>query len=143
MKVTILPPGEMSTDSEVRSRNLALAAVNRQAVFQGDCARCHAGPASEQMGEALYVTACAICHDAEHRAAMVPDFRAPPEVRTRDIWLKLIVHGKPGTLMPAFSREEGAPLTRSQIDSLVDYLATAFLQHPSATPLKASPENKR
>lgn len=110
-----------------RERNMQLATKNRQAVFQGDCARCHVAPTANQQGMGLYVTACAICHDAEHRASMVPDLRTLDRPKDRAYWHAMISIGKPGSLMPAFAKEHGGPLSPAQIDSLVEYLTTEFV----------------
>jgi mono/diheme cytochrome c family protein len=109
-----------------RDRNQQLAAKNRQAVFQGDCARCHVTPSVGQQGVGLYVTACTICHEAEHRATMVPDLHALKGPTDRQYWKTMISQGKAGTLMPAFAQDQGGPLTSAQIESLVDYLVGDF-----------------
>lgn len=116
-----LPSGNgMSPGS--RSRNIRLATSDRQAVFKGDCAACHSRFAQGQFGYVLYLGACAICHDAEHRASMVPDLRIVDESRDADYWRSHITNGIEGTLMPAFAKEKGGILTDSQIESLVKYL---------------------
>jgi len=117
-----------------RERNMQLAAKNRQAVFQGDCASCHATPTLGQEGVALYVTACSICHDAEHRGSMVPDLHAVKTPLDREFWRTQITHGRPNTLMPAFAQDQGGPLSPKQIDSLVDYLAGEFSGHQLPAP---------
>ena len=104
--------------AEERARNQALAKVDRQAVFRGDCARCHAEPARGKTGQELFSAACGVCHEAEHRAAMVPDLRALRRPVPREHWLLWAAHGKPDTLMPAFSTRSGGPLTDEQILSL-------------------------
>ncbi|MEN9576146.1 MAG: hypothetical protein RL514_4001 [Verrucomicrobiota bacterium] len=110
------------TTTADRVRNQTLAQTDRQAVFRGDCAKCHAEPAKGKTGKELFSAACAICHEAEHRASMVPDLRALKPPLTRDVWLYRITHGKPDTLMPGFAAQSGGPLTPSQITSLVDFL---------------------
>ncbi|MFM1941356.1 MAG: hypothetical protein RI897_338, partial [Verrucomicrobiota bacterium] len=45
-----------------RLRNMQIAATDRQAVFRGDCARCHATPAEGKMGRELFQAVCAVCH---------------------------------------------------------------------------------
>lgn len=109
---------------EERARNQRLAKSDRQAVFRGACAECHATPTRQKLGGELFAAACGICHEAEHRAKMVPDLRALKQPVRRDYWLETITHGKPGTLMPAFATAEGGPLTDAQIRSLADFLAT-------------------
>jgi mono/diheme cytochrome c family protein len=108
-----------------RQRNMQIAATDRQAVFRGDCARCHATPAQGKMGRELFQAVCAVCHLAEHRAEMVPDLRLLRPLPDAEGWRNWITHGKAGTLMPAFAKEEGGPLTKEQIDSIVDWLAPA------------------
>jgi cytochrome c553 len=109
---------------EERARNQRLAKSDRQAVFRGACAECHATPTRQKLGGELFAAACGICHEAEHRAKMVPDLRALKQPVRRDYWLETITHGKPGTLMPAFAAAEGGPLSDAQIRSLADFLAT-------------------
>lgn len=128
-RVTIPPPDPRD---EMRARNLLIAQADRQAVFRGDCAQCHVGPAKGKLGRELYVAACAICHADEHRASMVPDLRALTPVPAPEVWRALITHGKPGTLMPAFAQENEGPLTPAQIDSLVAYLSKEFAAENTA-----------
>lgn len=136
LKVTLPGRDAPATMEQMRARNQQMAAVDRQAVFKGECAQCHVQPSLGQMGAALYLTACAICHDAEHRGSMVPDLRALNHPTDREFWRLLATQGKPGTLMPAFAAEHGGPLSAPQIDSLVDYLTTEFTQKAPAARAK-------
>ncbi len=113
---------------EERARNQSLAKTDRQAVFRGECAKCHAEPAKGKLGKELFTTACGICHEAEHRASMVPDLKALKGPQNREYWLRWIAHGKADTLMPAFSQREGGPLTERQMESLVEFLAAGATQ---------------
>jgi cytochrome c553 len=109
-----------------RERNQMLALGDRQAIFRNDCASCHARPAEGKKGFALFQAACAICHEAEHRASMVPDLRVVGKVTPADYWRMWVTQGKPGSLMPGFAKAEGGPLDDEQIKSLVDYLANHY-----------------
>ena len=122
------PPGVMAD----RARNIQVATADRQAVFKNDCAKCHAEPAAGKNGEALYLAVCANCHDSEHRASMVPNLLALNHPTDREQWKTWVTHGKAGTLMPAFAKAEGGPLTDGQIASLVDYLAEHIPSRPAA-----------
>ncbi len=82
-----------------RAKNQGLAKADRQAVFKGECAKCHAEPTKGKIGRELYAVACGICHEAEHRASMVPDLKALNKPTSRDYWLQWIAHGKADTLM--------------------------------------------
>lgn len=114
---------EPATPAE-RARNQSLAKADRQAVFRGECAKCHAEPTKGKLGKELFTAACGICHEAEHRATQVPDLKALKQPTTRHYWLQWIIHGKPETLMPGFSASSGGPLTDAQIQSLADLLST-------------------
>jgi hypothetical protein len=67
---------------------------------------------------------------------MVPDLRASKKATGQDYWKAWITHGKPGTLMPGFSRAYGGPLTEQQIESLAAFMYEKFPraeQAPTAT----------
>jgi mono/diheme cytochrome c family protein len=106
-----------------RQKNQQLALADRQAVFKGDCAKCHVEPTVGKTGKELYAAACGICHDSEHRASMVPDLRALNHDTNPEFWKTMTEHGKPASLMPAFAVKEDGILTDAQIASLVDFLS--------------------
>ena len=113
-----------------RAQNLTIATADPQAIFKGTCANCHSKPAQGRHGEELYNAACAVCHDSESRASMVPLLTALPQPTNSDFWKDRITNGKPGTLMPPFAEEKGGPLTAEQIASLADYLAKTIPPEP-------------
>ncbi len=121
-----------------RNLNMALAKADRQAVFKGDCRSCHVDKGVGKMGAELFAADCGICHDSPHRAAMVPDLRAPKAPRDQDYWMSWITYGRPGSMMPAFGEKDGGPLTKQQVDSLVVYLFQNFPQG-IVTPAPAAP----
>ena len=122
------PTGAFNPD---RSRNLQIAGQDRQAVFKGECAACHAETTAGKSGRELYQAGCAICHDAQNRAAMVPDLRALQHPTNAEHWRQWIGSSKPGSLMPAFAKSAGGPLSEEQIRSLVDYLTQTVPSSPS------------
>src|SRR5882724_10210794 len=73
LAITILPLVIPTMTDAERERGIAAAKVDRQAVFKNDCATCHAKPVEGKNGKELYDSICAVCHEAEHRATMVPD----------------------------------------------------------------------
>jgi mono/diheme cytochrome c family protein len=131
VQITILPPPKVKLTEADLARQMAIAKVDRQAVFRNDCASCHEKPGEFKYGKELYDTDCGICHEAEHRASMVPDLHALKVATNEDFWRTWISHGKPGTFMPAFSTTEGGPLSDMQIASLAAYLNAAM---PSRVP---------
>jgi mono/diheme cytochrome c family protein len=136
VKVTIpeVQPGIMAN----RDKNREIATADRQAVFRNECAACHVASTVGKQGEALYAAGCAICHDSEHRASMVPDLHHLSHSTDRTYWKVWTTHGKEGSLMPAFARAEGGPLTDDQINSLADYLAEHIPSLPAAGPVTPS-----
>lgn len=119
-----------------RSRNLQIAAADRQAVFRNDCAKCHVDLTVGKTGKDLYVAACGICHDSEHKASMVPALAGRAGNFDEAYWNQWVRNGKVGSLMPAFEQKQGGPLSEEQIKSLTAYLANEFVLTPAITPIK-------
>lgn len=117
----------------LRDINRTTARRSRQSVFIGKCGDCHATPAAGKLGEPLYQVACGICHEAEHRAQMVPDLKNLPHPTDRAFWQHWITHGKADSLMPAFAKDQGGPLDNEQIQSLADFLTTRFPSKPAGS----------
>jgi len=142
VKATIQQPNPNLMTAADRERNQLLAKADRQAIFKGDCARCHVEPVVGKFGKDLYTTACGICHEAEHRATMVPDLRQLPNDTDANYWRMIVSMGKPNTLMPAFAQAQGGPLSKPQINSLVDYLvATMPAQGTNSRAHASKPKN--
>lgn len=127
VKINVTPPGtavlQAMSGPMDRTKNQELAKADRTAIFRGDCASCHVEKGRGKLGKELYDASCGICHDAEHRAEMVPDLRNLKHDTNADYWRTWISLGKAGTLMPGFAHSEGGPLTPMEINSLVQYLA--------------------
>ncbi len=111
-----------------RLKNMQLALADRQIVFKNnECAKCHAEPAKGMAdGRILYAGVCAICHNSHLRAAMVPDLRTLQHPTDADYWRQWIMHGRAGSMMPAFAESEGGPLNDQQVGALVDFMIKAF-----------------
>jgi mono/diheme cytochrome c family protein len=111
-----------------RLKNMQLAMADRQVVFKNqECAKCHAEPAKNKTdGRLLYAGVCATCHNSHHRAAQVPDLRLLKHPTDADYWRQWIMHGRPGSMMPAFAEAEGGPLNDQQVSALVDFMVKAF-----------------
>lgn len=132
VRTTILPMATTTAMAPgLREQNQLLALADRQAVFKGDCASCHVKPAENKQGKELYVAACGVCHEAEHRASMVPDLHLAKQERNEEYWRNWISNGKQGSLMPAFALPAGGILKDEQITSLVDYLVKNMPAKPT------------
>jgi mono/diheme cytochrome c family protein len=130
------PPPRPMTETE-RAQGVALAKVDRQAVFRGDCASCHAKNLPGKYGQQLFAAACGICHDANPRATMVPDLHNLKDPTSEEFWRAWITSGKAGTLMPAFASAQGGPLTDFQVASLANWL-NAAIPPKAPTPAQAA-----
>lgn len=117
-----------------RMKNMQMALADRQVVFRGECAKCHVEPAVAKMDKPLYDAACGICHDSTHRAAMVPDLAKLRHPTNEEHWRKWIKSGRPGSMMPAFAKAEGGPLTDEQIESLVKFLTESITAKAKPAP---------
>lgn len=95
---------------------------DRQAVFAGDCARCHAAPAHGKSGRDLYCAICNVCHESSRHSGTAPQLGGSEIIGSKNLLQQTIMAGRPGTLMPAFAASQGGPLTDKQILSLVTYL---------------------
>jgi mono/diheme cytochrome c family protein len=129
LRIEILPPVIVKMTDAQRAAGVAKAKVDRQAVFKGDCASCHAKNIEGKYGIDLYNSVCGICHEAEPRATMVPDLGKLTAPTSHEFWRTWITYGKPGSLMPAFATSQGGPLTDMQIASLASYLDAAHPAH--------------
>jgi mono/diheme cytochrome c family protein len=138
--IKVLPAPPMTMSEEDRAKGVAAAKIDRQAVFKGDCASCHVKNIDGQFGDKLFAATCAICHEANPRATMVPDLHNLKDPTSEEFWRTWITAGKAGTLMPAFATSQGGPLTDLQIASLAAYLNAIIPPHaplPTAPPLPA------
>ena len=131
LRVNVLPPVVRTLSDAERAQGMQLAKIDRQAVFKGDCASCHAKDVQYKYGKELYDSVCGICHEAVHRASMVPNLHELKVPTNNDFWVTWIRFGKPGSFMPAFAANQGGPLNDMQIGNLASYLNAVL---PSRVP---------
>ena len=138
--VNIPPPPSTAATMTTAERAAAAdkARADAQAVFRGDCARCHADKGRKALGQDLYAADCGICHESSHRDSLVPDLHALKQPTDFDYWKTVITLGKPRTMMPAFAATQGGPLTEAQIASLASYLNHTISHNLSAVMTNAS-----
>lgn len=118
----ILRIPEPDASAPERMMMLHSAGNDRQAIFRiRTCASCHAHGIAGLQGKALFAQTCAVCHAGPNRGSKTPDLAAISG-KDEGYWSALIADGKPGTLMPAFGRAAGGPLSADQIRSLARYL---------------------
>jgi cytochrome c oxidase cbb3-type subunit 3 len=80
----------------------------------------------------LFAQNCAGCHGENGRGAAMHQLNDPVylAIVPRKVLHDTIANGRPGTLMPAFSREKAGPLTPTQIDALVDGIERNWAKTP-------------
>ncbi len=93
-------------------------------LFAGSCAECHAKPAKGKQGKELYDAACFMCHDlpqSKGKNMIASDQNSLAQILKSDL-KRMIANGLKGTSMPGFATKHGGPLSKDQIQSLVDYI---------------------
>ena len=90
-------------------------------IFSGDCAHCHVDRGRGRMGNELLAADCAICHgQTPEHGAVAPDLSSRRIKSMSESALRAIIaSGSLGRNMPAFSKEEGGPLSDGEIASIV------------------------
>jgi mono/diheme cytochrome c family protein len=134
LQITIEQPFIPNMSDADRARAVAIAKIDRQAVFHNDCASCHFKNGEGKYGKALFDADCAICHEAQHRATFVADLHNLKVPTNPDFWRTWISHGKPGSFMPAFAQSDGGPLNDMQVESLAVYLNAAIPSRVAPAP---------
>jgi mono/diheme cytochrome c family protein len=132
MRITVEPTVLPALTDAQRAHDMEIAKTDRQAIFKGDCVKCHVKPGNAKYGQPLYDAICGICHDAKDRASVVPDLHNLKTPTNEEFWRTWTAHGKPGSLMPAFATTDGGPLTDMQIATVAAYLNTAIPPQPVA-----------
>lgn len=95
--------------------------ITGQSYLVGDCASCHAAPATGKEGAELWGVVCAMCHGDRAQGKLAPPLRNADYLEGRgdkDLH-DSIAFGTVNPRMPGFSEMMGGPLKEAQIDSLV------------------------
>ncbi len=118
------PQAKISVAANV-DPHAGMSSSSRGKIFAGKCATCHVQQGIGKTGEDLYIADCAMCHgfraDGGEAPSLVRFNYDHKQVVTyiRDI----IAYGSKSHLsMPGYLAQAGGPLTKLQVDSLVEYL---------------------
>jgi mono/diheme cytochrome c family protein len=93
-------------------------------------------PAERRDFTGLFAQNCSGCHGAEGKLGPAPPLNDPIflAIVPEEELLKVITHGRPGTPMPAFSKELSGTLTKEQIEILAKGLKEHFKQEKQPPP---------
>jgi cytochrome c oxidase cbb3-type subunit III len=118
--------------SEKRSWRLSLLSL----LFLGACSDTKNDPVpTEPKGQQLYTTYCAFCHGNQGEGYVSDDANALSNqhflTSVSDEFLRLAtVHGRPGTPMSPWGKDNGGPLTDADVEAIVAYMR-AWQTEPS------------
>ncbi|MBI4689256.1 MAG: c-type cytochrome [Nitrospirae bacterium] len=84
---------------------------NADEIFKNSCQQCHVGAGRDKKGITLFNANCAMCHKAG-----TTSMQNLSEDRLR----KYIEDGVTGSSMPGWVMSKGGPLTKEDIDSLIE-----------------------
>jgi mono/diheme cytochrome c family protein len=95
-----------------------------ETLFSPRCRSCHADKGKGLIGASLYLAICYQCHGVEGEGVSATALSDQDYLKAIDgeYLYRWIAQGKPGTAMPGYSRQYGGPLTKRQIDSLVEFI---------------------
>ena len=89
----------------------------------------------------LYNESCAGCHgiDGKNGPARILNDSLYLSFISKEQLRNVLVNGRPGTVMPAWSKQNGGPLSDKQIDALVNGIFSNWAKTPSAAGPKFPP----
>ncbi len=96
-----------------------------RSLLVGECAACHASPASGREGRDLFASVCGMCHGADGAGGPHgPSLRDPQYLASHDdkTLTTAISYGTANPSMPGFLDVMGGPLSQAQVDSIVRWL---------------------
>lgn len=98
--------------------------IDKTKLFEGECANCHSLPAIGLVDEPLFEAVCFMCHGHHGLGGLAKPINDLDYLSNFDenYFREIISGGKEDSMMPAFSSENGGPLTDEQIDSLVNLM---------------------
>ena len=108
---------EPSREAYAADRQLTQNVSRGALLFTNNCAKCHGPTGGGLIGPSLHLA------DFGSRYKFNPNDPADLQ-KLRDIATTTITHGRFGTVMPIWGRDDGGPLNETQISNLVDLIAT-------------------
>ncbi len=110
---------------DVRNPHIRMSDKERAKIFTSDhCTSCHVAMGAGTFGMELYQSDCAMCHGKRAQGVVGPPLIGPYENAIFKENIKQITSygSKSHRSMPGFLVDAGGPLSKEQIDSIVQYL---------------------
>jgi mono/diheme cytochrome c family protein len=128
------PLVKLHITADVKNPHASLQGDIQAKIFRGRCAICHVDEGVGKLGEDLYLADCAMCHGFKGEGGFAPGLSNldVSNAAVAKVVAKVIAEGSPThRSMPGFSKAKGGPLSKEQIDSLVEYIKW---QHTNSKP---------
>ncbi len=125
------PSLKLYLSMEVKNPHIGLSDEGRAKIFTSDhCNSCHVAKGAGLFGKDLYEADCAMCHGKLGIGAVGPQLLGPYESAAFKAGMKTIAsYGSPShRSMPGFLVDAGGPLSKGQIDSIMNYLGEVSKQ---------------
>lgn len=103
---------------------IAFAVMLASALYAG--AQAQEGGNPERGGE-LYVENCLVCHGADGQGRVGANLTDFPGIDVSAAMRQTIARGVEGSVMPAWSEQQGGPLSDQDIDDIVAYINASFV----------------
>lgn len=87
-------------------------------IFRKQCSSCHMDAGKGRKGIELFNADCIMCHNYGKTASPVSVMRGMPEDKLKHA----IGEGVKGSSMPGWADTKGGPLTKEEMDSLVEFI---------------------
>ena len=120
-------PLEISVSGKVLPQPDSHISKKNSGIFSQTCSACHANPGQGRTGFQLYLADCAVCHGIFREGLSAPPLPINNVMKSTDEYIENIIsNGSADQYMPAFSSENGGPLSNDQIKSLVNLLNEGY-----------------
>jgi len=130
LAVQVVEPGEESKPDKAPAR---AHEKKGKLVFSTECLSCHGPRKPRDTGRTLYAETCSACHGASGEGGVIGSEKIGPALLLKIMTVKtsagigqVISAGTGNPAMPGFGKEYGGPLTKDQIDSLVNLVIKGF-----------------
>jgi len=120
--------GALNMMVDVENMHTAMGEGGKAKIFTAEkCAHCHVDNGVGAFGKDLFEADCAMCHRRQEESKILVgpeiekvDYRDAAQIKHMHEVIKF--GSKTHRSMPGFLAEAGGPLTKEQVDSIVDYL---------------------